>query len=107
MQAAEQAVHAALESVGSLTEDEVLRALYNLIQSSLRTNFYPGPGAPGLLHQDRQPQCRRNAGAAAHVRNLCAFEQTWKAFTCAAGVWPAAASAGATGMTISGPRSWV
>ena len=46
IQAAEQAVHAALESVVSLTEDEVLRALYNLIRCSLRTNFYQIPERP-------------------------------------------------------------
>ncbi len=46
MKAAEQAVHAALESVVSLTEDEVLRALYNLIRCSLRTNFYQIPERP-------------------------------------------------------------
>ena len=37
---------AALESVVSLTEDEVLRALYNLIQCAIRTNFYQIPERP-------------------------------------------------------------
>ena len=46
MKAAEQAVQAALESVVSLAEDEVLRAMYNLIQCSLRTNFYQIPERP-------------------------------------------------------------
>jgi glutamate dehydrogenase len=43
---AETSVQAALNSVKSLAEDEVLRALYNLIQSSLRTNFYQIPERP-------------------------------------------------------------
>ncbi len=40
MDAAKKEFHAALESAASLAEDEVLRALHNLVQSSLRTNFY-------------------------------------------------------------------
>jgi glutamate dehydrogenase len=43
---AEAAVHAALNSVKSLAEDEVLRGIYNLIQSGLRTNFYQIPERP-------------------------------------------------------------
>ena len=56
MKAAEQAVHAALESVVSLAEDEVLRAMYNLIQSSLRTNFYQIPERPVFSIKSRQPE---------------------------------------------------
>jgi len=44
--AAEQSVHEALESVVSLTEDEVLRAMHNLIQCAIRTNFYQIPERP-------------------------------------------------------------
>jgi glutamate dehydrogenase len=43
---AEAAVHEALNSVKSLAEDEVLRGIYNLIQSGLRTNFYQIPERP-------------------------------------------------------------
>jgi glutamate dehydrogenase len=43
---AEKEVQSALNSVRSLAEDEVLRAMYNLIQSSLRTNFYQVPERP-------------------------------------------------------------
>lgn len=46
MKNAEKAVQTALNSVVSLAEDEVLRAMYNLIQSSLRTNFYQIPERP-------------------------------------------------------------
>jgi glutamate dehydrogenase len=46
IRSAEKAVQAALESVTSLAEDEVLRAMHNLIQSSLRTNFYQIPERP-------------------------------------------------------------
>jgi glutamate dehydrogenase len=46
MKAAEKAVQSALNSVVSLAEDEVLRAMYNLIQCSLRTNFYQIPERP-------------------------------------------------------------
>ncbi len=43
---ADKGVQAALNTVRSLAEDEVLRAMYNLIQSSLRTNFYQIPERP-------------------------------------------------------------
>jgi glutamate dehydrogenase len=43
---AEKEVQSALNSVRSLAEDEVLRAMFNLIQSSLRTNFYQLPERP-------------------------------------------------------------
>ncbi len=46
MDAADKAVQAALESVASLAEDEVLRAMYDLIKCSLRTNFYQVPERP-------------------------------------------------------------
>jgi glutamate dehydrogenase len=46
VRSAERAVQAALELVASLVEDEVLRAIYNLIQCSLRTNFYQIPERP-------------------------------------------------------------
>ncbi len=39
-------VQAALELVASLTEDEVLRALDNLIRASVRTNFFQQPERP-------------------------------------------------------------
>ena len=45
---AEKAVQSSLNMVVSLAEDEVLRALYNLIQSSLRTNFYQVPERPAI-----------------------------------------------------------
>jgi glutamate dehydrogenase len=46
MATAESAVQEALESVSSLAEDEVLRALFNLVRSSLRTNFFQVPERP-------------------------------------------------------------
>ena len=46
MAEADQAVKTALEKVVSLAEDEVLRALNNLLRSSLRTNFYQRPERP-------------------------------------------------------------
>ena len=46
MSAAEDGVRKALESVGSLAEDEVLRGLDNLIRCALRTNFYQRPERP-------------------------------------------------------------
>jgi len=46
MNAAEKAYQSALNSVVSLAEDEVLRAMHNLIQCSLRTNFYQLPERP-------------------------------------------------------------
>jgi glutamate dehydrogenase len=42
----EQAVRMALETVRSLAEDEVLRALDDLVRCSLRTNFYQRPERP-------------------------------------------------------------
>jgi glutamate dehydrogenase len=46
MEQAEKEFHAAMETVASLVEDEVLRAMHNLIQSALRTNFYQIPERP-------------------------------------------------------------
>jgi glutamate dehydrogenase len=46
MSEAEEGVRKALESVGSLAEDEVLRALDNLVRCALRTNFYQRPERP-------------------------------------------------------------
>ena len=42
----EKGVGTALEAVRSLAEDEVLRALDNLVRSALRTNFYQRPDRP-------------------------------------------------------------
>lgn len=46
VEAAQEEVQAALGFVNNLIEDEVLRALDNLIRSSLRTNFYQRPERP-------------------------------------------------------------
>jgi glutamate dehydrogenase len=46
MKAADQEVRATMESVISLVDDEVLRAMNNLLQCSLRTNFYQIPERP-------------------------------------------------------------
>jgi len=45
---ADKGVFRALEAVRSLAEDEVLRAIHNLIRASLRTNFYQRPERPVL-----------------------------------------------------------
>jgi glutamate dehydrogenase len=46
MAAGDDEVKKALEAVVSLAEDEVLRALHNLIRAALRTNFYQRPERP-------------------------------------------------------------
>lgn len=46
IEAAEQEVQTALDRVTSLPEDEVLRAIFNILQSLLRTNFYQIPERP-------------------------------------------------------------
>jgi glutamate dehydrogenase len=46
MKAAEQSVQAAMETVINIVDDEVLHAIYNLLQCSLRTNFYQIPERP-------------------------------------------------------------
>jgi glutamate dehydrogenase len=48
MAESEAGVRTALESVRSLAEDEVLRALDNLIRAALRTNFFQRPERPVL-----------------------------------------------------------
>ena len=48
MEAAGQGVAKALDAVGSLAEDEVLRGLANLVSSALRTNFFQRPERPVL-----------------------------------------------------------
>jgi glutamate dehydrogenase len=42
----QKAVQAALDSVRNLAEDEILRGLGNLIEASVRTNFYQHPERP-------------------------------------------------------------
>src|SRR5207247_2566271 len=42
----EEAMREALDSVRSLAEDEVLRAMHNLVRASLRTNFFQHPERP-------------------------------------------------------------
>ena len=44
--AADAKVKKALEAVGSLAEDEVLRGMDNLVRAALRTNFYQQPARP-------------------------------------------------------------
>ena len=44
--AADAEVKKALEAVGSLAEDEVLRGIDNLVRAALRTNFYQHPARP-------------------------------------------------------------
>jgi glutamate dehydrogenase len=46
IQAARAALDKALEPVGSLAEDEVLRGFLNLIEGALRTNFFQRPERP-------------------------------------------------------------
>ena len=48
VEAADAGVEAALEAVSSLAEDEVLRALGNLITASVRTNAYQKPERPAF-----------------------------------------------------------
>lgn len=48
MREAEREVEVSLEAVVSLAEDEVLRALYNLMRASVRTNFYQVPERPAI-----------------------------------------------------------
>jgi len=46
MRKAQEELGQALDTVGSLVDDEVLRALANLISSAVRTNFYQRPDRP-------------------------------------------------------------
>ncbi|HEY3119057.1 MAG TPA: NAD-glutamate dehydrogenase domain-containing protein, partial [Vicinamibacteria bacterium] len=46
MERTEDAMREALDSVRSLAEDEVLRAMHNLVRASLRTNFFQHPERP-------------------------------------------------------------
>jgi len=46
VEAAQQKLQAALAQANNLIEDEILRALENLIRSSVRTNFYQRPERP-------------------------------------------------------------
>ena len=54
----------------SLAEDEVLRALANLMRGGAAHQLLPAAGAAGLLDQGRQPRGRGDAVAAAAVRDL-------------------------------------
>ena len=100
---------AALEEVTRSDEDRILRALWNALSATVRTNAYqPDAGGPaqGLpVLQDRKPEAARAAAAEAAVRDLRVLARAWRACTCAWGTWRAAASAGRTGARISAPRS--
>ena len=46
MAAADDALHGALRGVTSLFDDEILRGLENLVEATVRTNFYQRPQRP-------------------------------------------------------------
>jgi glutamate dehydrogenase len=132
-EAAEKTIHdridAALNDVPSLDDDRIIRRLRNVVQSSLRTNFYQqGEGeapktylAIKLESQklDELPVPRplyeifvySPEVEGVHLRRgrwsrSSSTARAPRASICAAGGWRAAASAGPTGARISAPRCW-
>ena len=61
---------AAMRNVGSLVDDEMLRALHNLVEAAVRTNFYQHPERPVISVKVRSAQGRRHGVAATVVRDL-------------------------------------
>ena len=62
-----------LKAVASLFDDEILRALDNLVSAALRTNFYQRPERPVIAIKIECAQGRRHGVAAAALRNLRAL----------------------------------
>jgi len=91
--------------VRSLAEDEVLRALENLVRSALRTNAYQRPERPVFSVKvdcrkiEAMPSPRPLFEIYVHSRRL-------EGIHLRGGWWRGAASAGATATTTSAPRSW-
>jgi len=70
---AEAALSAALEAVASLVDDELLRALADLLAAVQRTNYYQQPDRPVFAIKVEQPQGGDHAVSAADVRDLPAL----------------------------------
>ena len=70
----DQRIRSKLEEVTRSDEDRILRALWNALSATVRTNAYqlvrarPAQGLSVL--QDREPEAARAAAAEAHVRDL-------------------------------------
>ncbi len=104
MQEGARGLQAALESVGCWQKTKscapsTTSGAHPCARTSSRARnalFSPSRSTAG-----KSKGCRRRGRCS---RSTCTPGSS-RAFTCAAAAWPAAASAGATGMTISGPRS--
>ena len=97
-----------LEEVTRSDEDRILRALWNALSVTVRTNAYqtdggrPAQGLPVL--QDRKPEVARIAAAEADVRDIRVLDAHGGRAPAHGAAWRAAASAGRTGARTSAPK---
>ena len=101
-------IAAALDEVASADDDRILRRFLNLVEATLRTNYFQ------TGRTARPSPTSRSSSTAARSR-ICRCRGRWwrssstaggsRASTCAAARWRAAASAGPTAARTSAPRS--
>ena len=107
----QQQLIGALESVAQLNEERTIRRYIELINATLRTNFYQldeqGNNKPTLAFKlnpaaiSDMPLPRPGGG-----NFLCVVRPGLKGCICAVAGWPVAACAGPTGPMISVPKYW-
>ena len=104
----EQQIRAKLEDVTRSDEDRILRALWNALSATVRTNAYQ-TSATASSRITCPSSSRARSCASCRCRSRCSrcsyFRRAWKACTCAWASWRAAASAGPIGARTSAPRS--
>ena len=94
------------EGVESLDEDRIIRHFLNVVQSTVRTNFFqPGPdGEPGPRSSSSSTRRSRSFRRRGRSAKSSSTRRGSRACICASARWRAAASAGRTGRTTSAPR---
>ena len=94
---------AAIEQVATLDADRVLRTFTNLIEATLRTNYYQNK--PHLSFKLDPAAHRGPAVPAARCSKSGSTRPGSRACTCASARWPAAGCAGPTGARTSARKS--
>ena len=103
-------IGAALDTIASLDEDRILRALLHLVLATLRTNWFQTDEAAILAHASsssstlrRFPTCR----CPVRCSSCSSTHRGWRACIYAPVGSPAVGSAGRTAAPISAPKCWV
>ena len=103
-----QAIEAELADVPSLDDDRILRRYVNIVDATLRTNYFQknpdgSPKADAGL-QARSASGRRAAGSRSPSARSSSMASRSKACICASARWRAAACAGRIAPRITAPR---